>query len=296
MLLVSIIFVSGCIGGGNKQIQPQKETGQGLEIVDFSSSVSDVYSGKLVSIQMMVENKGDYKINKDYGLVYLITGSDWALTQDANKSYTKDLKPADPVSGAPPGSAIFRWSAKAPILPASQKRTDTFIARAYYDYQTKSLGNVWLYPEVEATAARDKKETLPSSEFSCTKAPISLDVSVVPDPVIVAESGELFSLVIDIKNNGNGVVYKNGTITPYNHELTENDLNKISLQIELPNDIIITDPSCYQDVELIGGEANIICDLEVIDMPTTKKTIPITVKADYGYYTDKTLNIKILGK
>ena len=296
MLLVSIVFVSGCIVGSSKQIQPQKETGQGLEITDFSSSVSDVYSGKLVSIQMMVENKGDYEINKNYGLVYLITGSDWILTQDANKSYTKSLKPSDPVSGAPSGSAIFRWSAKAPILPASQKRIDTFIARAYYDYQTKSFGNVWLYPEVEATAARDKKEALPSSEFSCTKAPISLDVSVVPDPVIVAESGELFSLVIDIKNNGNGVVYKNGTITPYNYELTENDLNKISLQIELPNDITITDPSCYQDVELIGGEANIICDLEVTNMPTTKKTIPITVKADYGYYTDKTLNIKILGK
>lgn len=296
-MLIAVVALSGCIGG---KVQQSDAAGYGLEITDFSSTLTEVFSGKMATIQMSVENKGEYTVNKNYGLALLITSSDWNLPAGSlpAKNYTKDLKPADEATGAPAGTSLFRWSLTAPTIAKGQERTDTLIGRLYYDYQTRSSGNVWIYPEVEATAARDKGEGLEASSFTSTKGPIALDVSVVPDPVIAASSGELFSLLIDIKNTGDGFAYRTKTVTSSDYSIDENELNKINLTITLPAGITIAPGSedCYKDAELIGGETSIVCDLSVTNAPSTKKIFPIKVIADYGYYTEESIGVKVVGK
>ncbi|MBU3896789.1 MAG: hypothetical protein KJ697_02545 [Nanoarchaeota archaeon] len=357
--IVMILAVSGCVGGGSGITTDG--SGNGLEITDFSSDLTDVYSGKTTRIMMTIENQGDVEVNMDKGLALLIGGYDWDIgTQTRVQELKKDLMAADPTREIPAGTSLFKWTLTAPDYPRGQSKTDQMIGRVYYDYETKAVGSVWAYPAGEAAAARDAKESLQTSTFQSTKGPVSLEVSVSPDPVEFETFNDYFTLYVKVSNVGGGKIYKPDIVTsscskfteatscinqgcypiydevegivtfnscsdcasipvancvaPYTtsgcvagtactgtikaHDVAEDDLNKPTIIIDLSksNGLVLQDSTCLNDIEVIGGITTVICDVTLSEIPTTKRSYPITVIADYGYYKDTELSLNVFGK
>jgi len=309
LTLVAIVLVAGCIDLGGDTVETS--TGKGVEIIDFAPNQPDVYAGRSTRILMSIENQGGYNVPKEASLVLLTGGTDWEPV--SGQSYAQELKAdlnaADPQREKPAGKQLYSWSLTAPPLPSGQSRSDRFTGRIYYDYQTRANGHIWIYPEAEAMAMRDKGETLEQSSFSITTGPVGMDVYVMPDPVTVIDSGEVFSLNVELKNNGGGVVYKPDTASfVKGYKLTEDDYNIMDVEIILPkgkdangNEVDLLkfmndDDSCLNDIEMISGSASIICDLVVNEDVSVKRGYSMTIIANYGYYKDQETIVNVVGK
>ncbi len=292
LAIFMIIAVSGCV----EEQQVSGPRGYGLEIVNFTSNLYEVYSDKTVIITMQVENHGETKIDKDYGLALLIIPSDWDVTQEKNQAYKKDITFEDELTGTAAGTEFFRWTVKSPPLAQGLTRTDTITGRIYYDYETSATGNIWIYPESEAFSDQEKNVQLNTLSYEKSRGPIDIDISVMPDPVLVYYDQELFTLTITLTNIGDGVVYAPDEITSTIYDLDDDKRNVIDLDIRLGDNLDIEDNSCYQDVTFFGDTATVICDIEVEDAPSTKQQFPITVTANYGYYKDEDIEVTTIGR
>ena len=286
-----VIAASGCLGRGGDQIIFTR--GYGLEITNFSSPVGQVYSDQTAHVTMIVENHGGSKIDKTKGLALIILPGDWTVTQNKNQPFKKDLHFEDEVRGTIAGAEYFTWSIKAPSLVSGQTRPDSITGRVFYDYTTTAIGNIWVYPESEAASERDKGNTMNTLTYKASRGPVAISISVVPDPVTVYSDGEVFSLNIGLTNVGGGVVYKDGEVTSSSYDVA-NIRNQFTLDVDIAG--LTVDKSCLNNLEFFGDTATTICDVTVADAPPTKQSYPITVTADYGYYTDKIIQMNIVGR
>ncbi|MFQ6020596.1 MAG: hypothetical protein ACE5J4_01085 [Candidatus Aenigmatarchaeota archaeon] len=302
--LVAIVLVLGCIGG---EEAPTPVEGKGLEIIEFAADQSEVYSGRSVRITMEVENQGGYKTENETSLVYLIgsnlnlddtTGFSWNATSEDEtlyKYFNKDMDPADPARDIPADRKRFSWRLNAPILPQGQSRTDDFIGRIYYEYKTTARGTVWVYSESEYEAARTSGKEIKKSTFTPTQGTISIEVSVSPDPPVLIEGEDTFTMSIKLSNIGGGTIYDRGAIdyeTPY-LGLTIDDLNWVNVDVE-SNDLIVT--GCTGDQEMVGGrDTTLVCDV-TLTPPATVKGYSADITVSYGYYKDSTISVTALGR
>ncbi len=322
--LMATVLVAGCVdlgdwGGGDIVTGGE---GDGITVVSFSADQDSVQEGKSVRINLDLENHGNYEVGSGYGIVYLTgsnlvkdatSDSNWNLTSgNIIQNFSKTLKPADPARDIPPTRATLRWTISAPKdLSRGQEKTDSFIARTYYNYRTSGTGTIWVYSEAEEIAARDRDEELPKSSLTTTQGPLGLSMSVAPDPVVISSDEEIFTLYITLNNNGGGTIFNNTNRENIDYtkgtDLNSQDLNIEETFLNVPiigidgiEDLIV-DSSCYlsrDNLELIGGSTvTLACDVRVTDSDVgVKKGFPITITADYGYYKDNTLEIKAVGK
>jgi hypothetical protein len=306
VLVLAVVAISGCVEDGGVT------TTNGLEITDFSSDQDSVFSGRDVRISMTVENLGDYSVADAKAMAYL-TGSNLDLTTASVSTawdggttgtqcmtFGKELKAADPAKDTEPGFKTVRWSLTAPSLPSGQSRTDQFIGRVYYDYQTVLRGTVWAYPEAEVDAIRSQGETPETSTFTSTEGPLEFEVTIAPDPVVVYNGDRTFTMYIKITNTGGGTVFDPGAVT-YN----TGTCSDISISLEELNiidfatgNVVITGatPVCDVNAELINGQATVVCDVTLTSDPATKQGYPVTITVDYGYYKDQELSITATGR
>lgn len=311
--VLAIIAIAGCTIPGVPGITsgPSFGTGNGLEIASFTAQPETVFSGSNVRVIMEVENKGGTTVASDKSIAFL-TGSNvefgpgpfsGMVWHDSNQYQTlKEMKAEDVVRGLSPGTDRIMWTLNSPTLPAGQTRSDTFIGRVYCDYQTSAYGSVWVYPETEADAARTAGRTLEKSSFTYTKAPVGIEISTQPDPVIVYGDDQTFSLYIKVTNLATGTIYKTGNITydttSTNKNLISDALNRVNITVEKTSDLDITnDDDCEGEQELVAGRpTTIVCDFNITGSVTTYKSYPINVKVNYGYYTEQTASVTVQGK
>ena len=312
--ILAIVLIAGCTIPGIPEIPtgPSVSGGRGLEITSFTAEPSPVYSGSKVRVTMEVENQGGTTVPKEKAVVYL-TGSNVDIgsssdlywrgsdpSETASKNFTRDMRPADAVKGTPADTARFTWTLMAPNVTAGQTRTDTFYGRTYCDYSTGVNGNVWIYTEGEADAARASGRPLNKASFTSTVGPVGLDVKVSPDPVVYYDTGEVFSLYITVSNLATGTIYKYGkdyssgipTIGAEEYNIVNIDVSYDTSKLSLDN------PSdCKGDQELPAGKSTtLVCDFTITDPPDTFESYPITVTANYGYYTEKSTTVTVQGR
>ncbi|MBU5557514.1 MAG: hypothetical protein QW751_00330 [Candidatus Aenigmatarchaeota archaeon] len=299
MLILGAVIVAGCLGG-----QPTIISGNGLEITNFTASQAQVYSGSKTQVSLGIENQGQQIVTVGNGGILLIGADDWTPGNIVRK-FDKNLRPADPLRNIPADMQIETWTLTGPTLPRGQSRIYTLTGRVYYDYVTTAFGQIIVYPQSEATAAQNRGETLEKSSWSVTNGPVSMAVTVAPDPVVVSGPGETFTLQITFTNTEKGVVYRYNNVTGINADGT--DTSKFSIPEDALNDIIvgltgfgtdlvIIDPTCYENVEIVGNTASIICDVNVTSGVNVKKPFSVGVNASYGYYIDQQLSLTALGK
>lgn len=301
--VLSILLVSGCVDlGGITEGQVAGIGGKGLEIVSFTAEPSSVFSGSSVRLVMEVENQGGTTVSQGEGLVYL-TGSsfgDWSGSSAIFESFSRDMRAEDVVRGVPASTDRISNTVTAPDLEPGQTRSDIFIGRVYSDYQTSANGNVWVYSETEAEAARAAGRTLYTPSFTYTKGPVGLSVSVTPTPIILYESENTFTVFIKISNLASGTIYAPNTINygGSNVALEMDDINRVSVSVDAGSGLSIDNPAdCTGTQELVAGrDLTLVCDVTISSPPATFQSYTFDVTAEYGYYTERTASVTVQGR
>jgi len=311
---LAIVFVAGCTQTNLTTIFQQNTntfvSGTGLVMTDFSADQPQAYNAQTDRIMVTVSNKGGHTVPATESLIYL-TGQ--ALQTNAtNKNIywsTVDylikplgaLKPADTVRDTPADEKTISWSMTAPNISRGESTSYLFIGRTYYKYETKVNGNVWVYSDTEADAARTSGKTLNKATWSATSGPVAINAKVTQDPVILFSGETTFTLVIKVGNAGGGVLYDQGAITSYattnpnDLALTSDDINKVDVAVDVEGTPITTG-DCVGTKELVGGkDLTLTCDVSTT-RPMTFASLPITITAGYGYYTERTTSITVSGR
>jgi hypothetical protein len=318
--ILAVLLVAGCtvpgvpgiIGGGGTSV-----SGNGMEITSFSTEPTTAYSGNTVRVTMDVQNLGGTSVllGDTHAFVYLTgsnmnlgsgtdiywRGSTLATDKQSCRPFTKNMTAADVVKGTEGRTETLKWSLIAPKVDAGQTRTDTIIGRVYTDYETAVNGNIWVYQQSEADAAKASGRSLNRASFTTTSGPVAVSVSVNPDPVIIYSDGDkTTTLTIRISNTASGTIYKSGfEACGANGPTTINSdtqLNKVDVVVSAPDfDGIAT---CNADQpELIAGKpTTVVCDITVNKAVATFSSFPISVKIKYGYFTERTATVVVQGK
>lgn len=289
-----VVIVSGCV----QQTAPT--LGTGMAITDFSSSSEEV-EGKNKNVRFSLEAKNQGGFSTPNAVACLIGSNFPGLTSEQMwenvsavcQRATRTLSAASDVAG---GSARFSWILRSPWIAYPTERTDEFTGRVYYAYRTQSSANVWVYSEAEQKAAEQRGEAIPTTlDIVKTRAPV--DISMSTKQPVKSEDG-YFTLRITVSNVGGGVVF-NSTSFSWSFsnppQLSTDIQNFVSLSFSYPSGI--TMDACESEVELKKGETRTIsCDFTLSQTVTTKKSYTITVSANYGYYIDSTVPIKVIGR
>ena len=291
--LIAIVLIAGCVGtAGQGETEPQPTEGKGLVITDFSAVPSDLRSAMRTAITLNVENQGEAIAYKSRGLGLLLIPNDWNPNiNDATwnvQAYGKDLLPADSVTGRPADTQMFKWNAVAPSLPRGQSFTYTITGRVYFDYTSVARGIVPVYPYGEASPQ--------TASFVSSNGPLKIEVQVAPNPPVVENNSDTFSMNIIITNVGGGSVYTPGIISLDNYDISESERGKVNLSVAVPVGMNLFDQNCLNGIELVGSKAVALCDMVVQKKPQAAQPYQISVMATYGYYVEKPITVTVSGK
>jgi hypothetical protein len=302
LAIIAVVMISGCISQSSNG-NVIASGGSGLEISDFSLDKSEVYGGQSLHPQITLENLGQDDVFKDVTFAMLIAPSDWkfiagpsgALPKEKNKvALSRNLRAANPTTGASSEFTTLRWTIEAPELDKGDERSDSMFAKIYYSYGTESKGKILLYPEAERD---DPNKKTSSDSFVTSTGPIDLSVSVIPDPAMAEYVGEYIMLEIVVTNIGDGTAYSQGIITQNNFSISENQRNNISINVRPAGTTLqVMNNSCPTEAHLVDGTATIACDLNITKALDTKESIPITIEAAYGYTIEDEIDVTILGR
>ena len=305
-LLLAVVAIAGCVGQGE-----QKPTaGLGAAILSFAPFQDSVYTAKNVTLTMTVENQGDYDIENETAFAYLMGSnlkesstpdSNAWITDSSYRYFLKDLKPADPTRQIPAGQVSLKWTLTAPTgFSRGQSRTDTFIGRFYYLYNTTVDTTAWIYSNSEATAEKAKGNALTPPTSSYSRGPLEVTVDYAPKNPVVEDGS--FTMYIKIKNVGGGTVFKvdsmSSSLPPFSPSIPEEKLNKVDITIGgYPSDFTGVS-ECEGEQELLSGKETVItCDVKIpsnLNTPKTGFSPKITIS--YGYYIDAQTQITVQGK
>jgi len=311
---IAVLLVAGCTGqGGNifnfQQITTTTVGGAGLVISDFAADTTPVFGGSTDRLLLTFSNAGGFDVPNNGALAYL-TGSALSFnTSDDSHIYwlptgsdteTKSglgaLNAADVVQGTDGTEKTLTWSLKAPNI-TSQTRNDVFIARVYANYETDVSGTVWIYSQTESDSARAAGRSLNVPTFSSTSGPVALTVKTIPSSVVL-NSPDTFTLQIKVSSVGGGTLYRYNKFTTYSGltgsdlGLSDTDLNHVYITVNAPG--LSVGSECQNDQELIGGKSiTLSCTVSPSAYPTTFQGYPITITAQYGYFTERTASVTV---
>ena len=307
---VAVVLVAGCTQSITNITQTNTQlAGTGLVITDFSIDQPEVYGGQTDRIMMTVSNKGGHSVPEGDALVFL-TGSAVNLkgddtmywTSDSEtliKGFGKEMKPADAVRDTPADEKTVYWSLTAPSVSRGEQTPYLFIGRVYADYQTKVTGNIWVYSESEADAAKTSGTTLNKATWSATSGPVAINARLTQDPVVLYPGEDMVTLIIKISNVGSGVLYKSGFIdystdNPDELALTSDEINWVTVGGNMAGTPLPEE--CAGTFEMVGGkDLTLTCDISVTP-PATFQGYPISITADYGYFTERTASVTVSGR
>lgn len=315
LAVLSTMLVAGCVQGDIPWLQTTTTVvgGNGLVITEFTADPTEVYTTSSGRVMMTVSNLGGAAVDMDDAIIYL-TGSGvkddlsdglyWSgrgTTDSVYTALTKALNPEDPVRGTPAGEQTVTYTLSSPTgISKGTIRNDIFIGRVYYDYSTTVSGNVWVYSQAEADAARASEKALNSAVLSSTGGPVALYVKAIPDPIIIASDSDVVTLQIKISNVGGSTLYKAGSIdyssgSPDLSLDADTELNRVEIDIEASG--LSGFETCEGEQELVAGrDITLSCDLTIDSAPTTMQSYQLTVTATYGYMAERTAGVSVSGR
>jgi len=305
--LLAIALISGCAGISIPGVDLTPGVGvggNGLEITSFTAEPSSAFSGSSVRVTMEVENKGGTTVPNRGSLIYLTGASFSEWSGGASALYhtiDKEMKAEDVIRGVPPSTYRYSTTLSAPRLDAGQANNYVLIGRLYSDYQTNANGNIWVYSETEAEAARAAGRSLYTPSFTYTKGPVGLSVTVSPTPIILYEGENRFTVYIKISNLASGTIYAPDTIdySGTSVALNMDQINRVDVDVIPGAGLTIPDTDGCEgaDQELVAGkDLTMVCDVDVDTEVPTFQSFPFDVSVSYGYYTERTASVTVQGK
>jgi hypothetical protein len=296
------ILVSGCITPGGP-------SAGGVEIVDFHPDFPEIYPGETVKFNLMVKNTGSVEAT-DVFAELLGLDEDWfggreQFPNEAECRYDGNfftLMPPRPEHGTGGETHVCTWNYGAPEdIPRGTSISYDATARVFYTYHTDVVKTVTLVSYNKMREIIQQGGSLVMDAVSQTSSPISITAST-RSPIRLSESQDsmTFPLEIGIENVGGGIACRVGACKK---QLGEK-WNEVLLKIEFPSDGIgiVQGTGCSGfsgDGEFVSvwlGKPNrIACDLEVKNPSsiTGPVQIPIRIHAEYSYFVDKTISIRV---
>jgi hypothetical protein len=307
---MAVLLVAGCTQSVDNIFQTNTQlAGTGLVITDFSADQAEVYGGQTDRIMMTVSNNGGHSVPQGEALVFL-TGSAVSLAGDSKMYWTgssealvknlgKEMKPADTVRDTPADEKTVTWSLVAPNVSRGEQSSYLFIGRVYADYETKVAGNIWVYSETESDTAKSSGKSLNKATWSATSGPVVVNARLSQDPVVLYSGENKVTLIIKLSNAGSGVIYEKGAIDyattdPADLKLTSGQINRVTISGNVAGTALPAE--CADTFEMVGGkDLTIDCDVTVTP-PATFQGYPVSITADYGYYSERTASVTVSGR
>lgn len=309
-VLFSLIISSGCVFN-NTPFNSQTPPGSGIVIESFRTEpeLSEVYSNEEVTFVLKFRNTGTVKAENCFaellGLDQTWKGGEGARVNPSNQEvfpleeecqYDRKgivLLPPDPSTGIEGGDYICTWVYKAPEVPPGLHADYKPRARVFYDYKSFLIKTITIVPKDELVVLQNQGKGLPAETTSKSSSPISLEIET-RSPVRTYGESFSFPMVIKIENTGGGTVCENSEKC---RKPAGEVWNQLKLYIELPEGMSFQAESCKSEetISLVMGKSQTIsCKVEVNNIPDriTQKNIKVT--AEYGYFIDKTIQIRVL--
>jgi hypothetical protein len=313
--LLAIVLVAGCTIPGMPNLGTGTITGgNGLAITSFTAQPTPVFSGSTVRVTAEFQNLGGTTVSNDSSLIYL-TGTDVSLSDTSGDSwygksagkdqseirhFAKNMVPENVVKGTPAVTDRIVWNLVAPNMTAGQTRQDTFIVRVYSSYSSGVNGNIWVYSDSEAQATKSAGRTPETSSFTTISGPVSVNIQISPDPIILYSGESTFTFNIVITNTATGSIYTKNI--PY-ASATANDLaldpddelNWVNVAVGSGS---LTIAECSGPQQILGGKSMTLSCTATVPNPDTLtfKSFPLNVMVTYGYYMQSEATVTVQGR
>lgn len=311
VLLLTIVLISGCIGGGNGAKKKKLSPGPGLVVTDFFSDFESIDQGEEMFVAVDFENRGDSGAKNIKGTL-IRQGAFEIITAN---SYFEAAAPLEPPLEEVYSSDEFYWQIKAPGV--SQDRVEEIQARVNYDYWTEGYATIHFVPrDIEREKGRSAFQLDPST----TNGPVAIEISA-NQPITIKDEAEepreadgsvlkTVRVNIILSNSGTGRV-ESSDISTYaeadcNKELDCIDTLEIdgygpTCTIEDPENpgiyISLSDLDEIEGIKLIQGEEGkkVLSLTFKVNDPNAETSCQIKARATYRYRVDsEVLPINIL--
>lgn len=289
LLLIAItVIVAGCMDTNGDAEFTQT---QGVEITNFTSTPSTVFDTQNANLRMSLTNTGEVDAENVQAEIFNVPFGDneeqeWEGDQLINFD---TLRPADVEAGIPATPRERTITLSPPNLDSGVTIPYDFMARVSFDYSTTGVTEIQLMGEQRFQDTSEAR-TQPSMDNSA--GPIQMEIQT-RTPIVYYGGGSTSSdLCVVIRNEGDG--------TPYLGEQSNTDVVEISAST--PGEVDLTPIDSpdeeFIEVDLIGNRGVECFDVSTSSFESTdiQRTLPITIKADYGYYKEGQTSVTVNGR
>jgi hypothetical protein len=308
--LLVVLIISGCT------LPPFDDNPKtGVVVEAFTTDFDEVYSGEIVQFTLKVRNIGSVKATGGFaemlGIDQTWKGVEGTSINPSNQEvfpieqncrYTTQaisLLPPDPASGIEGGDYICTWKYVAPELQPGLYAEYNPRARFFYNYESFTTQMITLIPREELKSYQDQGKSLPVETKSRSDSPIQMDIKV-QTPIRTYGSDIEFPVVIEINNVGDGTVCSDANHCkkyPYmsGQSTTEGpQWDTFDLTIETGQGLSLGTCRSTETIVLNKGESQAISCKITASIPDTISQRSITLRAEYGYFVDKTTHLRVL--
>lgn len=295
-----LLISSGCIdtssllGGGN-QTETDQTTRQGLTVNQFGTEMVDIYPDKTVYLTLQLKNEGDMPAQATQAKLYNVrfTGCPtcWTIQSvDPSCNYGSytwscpgDIKAGRKSMDLPAVPQQLRWTLKSPRkLPPHTTIPYEFMSRIYYRYKTIAATQLTVM-----SARQYRKEEIASRsspEVDNSDGPLKISVRT-KQPVVVHEGRTKVNFCVLVENKGSGTPFAKDASY---RDIREEDEGVVNLEFDFSG----LNRKKYSEVKLVSDKA-IHCEELSISPVDIKQSVPITIKASYGYYQDSSASVTV---
>lgn len=299
-----VVLTSGCTGSGGPKL------GNGIEISEFRSTFSQVFSGDDVQLLLKFQNVGEERTTGDvFSRIYGVDPVLWQLKNQNNIQSTDfsvyQLRAPDEEYGTEGGIGNIHYTMKAPCLSEGTSQTYDVSARVYYYYKTSASKKITIVNEEELRRRVLSSEAISSASITdVSRGPISVNIVTgdyirsEDDPTMQDGYKYIFPVTITISK------ISQGEISPYPEYLgqqgfTEDYLLKMYVNAGKANLDISPDCKKYITGDIIRlweGGTSITCEFIIMNPPLIEEERTLEMSLEYPYYIDASTSIIVNGR
>lgn len=301
-ILFLAVIVSGCAGGEGDTGEVTISQTQGVSITSFMASPGELFGGQKTNLELNLKNVGGQTAENVKARLYNVPfdgARSWTISNGNQNVDFDSLRAPDPETDAPSITIPKTWTLTAPSLQEGVTVPYDFFVRVFYTYKTTGTTNVQVMSDErfrESGAGRDK----PSIDNS--GGPIQLEVRTMTPIVFFSSSGgdatETTDFCVIVKNVGSGTPFHpTDGMNDGSYTVNDENLDEVTLSVQSSGSTV-TFENTEQDVELIGGRG-VACytmNANFVSSQDIQRTVPITLTAEYGYYSDSQTSITVKGR
>lgn len=285
-----VVLLSGCISPrGGVRISST----DGIMITEFSSDYDRYSKREPISVNIEIENVGGTTARNT---VVEILGATWTTVSSCGpwELAPPDLSISPPLRGDV--KACNRIIQPFAQLPEGVEFPIQLIARVVYDYRSNGAINIpVLSKEFYAYNVRENRPVPKTYNVSNSMGPIHIDLDARL-PIIIDSPMTEIPVNVIFKNVGSGVpIMRGGPAGDIIGKLNIR-LNVVGGNFKECGYLQGGGTTVTGSIELRKGETiRIPCTITIANVPQTYQYITMTFESDYGYFTEKPINIVIAG-